>query len=120
MVSRQTKRKQTNAKIEGKGNTKANKTRVGSKTKQTSPHIQSSQRRIDTTDTSKIAYVLDTNVILSAWDAIFKFEEHDVYIVDQVWSELDNNKKGYSDKAFHARKAIRVIDELIAGKPPEE
>lgn len=67
-----------------------------------------------------ITYVLDTNVIMNSWDSLFKFEEHNVCIVSQVWIELDKHKIGKGDINFHARKAIRVIDSLIAGKTQEE
>lgn len=67
-----------------------------------------------------ITYVLDTNVIMNAWDAIFKFDEHDVCIVSQIWHELDKHKIGREDKNFNSRRAIRAIDSLLEGKTQEE
>lgn len=77
-------------------------------------------RRIKPGDTGVITYVLDTNVIMTAWDSLFKFEEHDVCIVGQVWKELDAHKKGHSTEAWNVRKAIRAVDQLLAGKTPEQ
>src|SRR3546814_17847387 len=42
---------------------------------------------------SKRIYVLDTNVLMHDPTALFKFEEHDVYLPMQVIEELDNGKK---------------------------
>lgn len=81
-------------------------------------------RKEDTEKTKKpgeiITYVLDTNVIMGSWESLFKFEEHDVCIVSQVWQELDKHKMGRDDKNFHSRKAIRVIDSMLVGKTQEE
>ncbi len=67
-----------------------------------------------------ITYVLDTNVLKSAWYSIFQFGKHNVYIISPVWSELDKNKNGSSRKAFNARKAIRTIVKLSADKNSTE
>lgn len=61
----------------------------------------------------KITYVLDANVLMADWKSIFNFDEHDVVIDSQVWRELDNNKKGQSDKAFNARRVISAIIKLV-------
>lgn len=79
-------------------------------------HIPKNLRRIQQSKQKIITYVPDTNVLMNAWDSIFKFEEHNVYIVSQVWKELDRNKKGFADTAFNARNTISSIDKLIAGK----
>jgi PhoH-like ATPase len=39
-------------------------------------------------------FVLDTNVLMHDPTAIFRFEEHDVYIPMTVLEELDAGKKG--------------------------
>jgi PhoH-like ATPase len=44
---------------------------------------------------SKRIYVLDTNVLMHDPTALFKFEEHDVYLPMTVLEELDNGKKGH-------------------------
>ena len=45
----------------------------------------------------KRIYVLDTNVLMHDPTALFKFEEHDIYLPMQVIEELDNGKKGTSE-----------------------
>ena len=45
----------------------------------------------------KRIYVLDTNVLMHDPTALFKFEEHDVYLPMQVIEELDNGKKGTTE-----------------------
>ncbi|MEY2665400.1 MAG: hypothetical protein RLZZ480_505 [Candidatus Parcubacteria bacterium] len=57
---------------------------------------------------------------MSAWDALFKFEEHEICLVGQVWQELDNHKKGHSPEAWNVRQAIRAVDRLLVGKTPTE
>jgi len=47
--------------------------------------------------------------------AIFRFDEHDVFLPMMVLEELDANKKGMSEAARNARQASRFIDELIQG-----
>ena len=62
---------------------------------------------------SKRIYVLDTNVLMHDPTALFKFEEHDVYLPMQVLEELDNNKKGTSEASRNARQVSRFLNELI-------
>jgi PhoH-like ATPase len=45
--------------------------------------------------------------------ALFRFEEHDVYLPMQVIEELDNGKKGTSEASRNARQVSRFINELI-------
>ncbi|ATD68747.1 phosphate starvation-inducible protein PhoH [Luteimonas chenhongjianii] len=61
----------------------------------------------------KRVYVLDTNVLMHDPTALFKFEEHDVYLPMQVIEELDNGKKGTSEASRSARQASRFINELL-------
>ena len=42
-------------------------------------------------------FVLDTNVLMHDPTAIFRFQEHDVYLPMVVLEELDSNKKGLSE-----------------------
>jgi PhoH-like ATPase len=42
-------------------------------------------------------FVLDTNVLLHDPAAIFRFEEHDIYLPMVVIEELDRNKQGMSE-----------------------
>ena len=61
----------------------------------------------------KRLYVLDTNVLMHDPTALFKFEEHDVFLPMQVIEELDNGKKGTSEASRNARQVSRFINELI-------
>lgn len=61
----------------------------------------------------KRLYVLDTNVLMHDPTALFKFEEHDIYLPMQVIEELDNGKKGTSESSRNARQVSRFINELI-------
>ncbi|MEO5629888.1 MAG: PhoH family protein [Thermomonas sp.] len=62
---------------------------------------------------SKRIYVLDTNVLMHDPTALYKFEEHDVYLPMQVMEELDNGKKGTSEASRNARQVSRFLNELI-------
>ena len=61
----------------------------------------------------KRIYVLDTNVLMHDPTALFKFEEHDVYLPMQVMEELDNGKKGTSEASRNARQVSRFLNEMI-------
>lgn len=54
-------------------------------------------------------FILDTNVILSDPNCIFKFEDNDVYIPTVVRAELDNHKKGTDDTARNSREFSRTL-----------
>ncbi|REN17323.1 PhoH family protein, partial [Mycobacterium tuberculosis] len=45
--------------------------------------------------------------------ALFKFEEHDVYLPMQVIEELDNGKKGTTEASRNARQVSRFLNELV-------
>ena len=62
---------------------------------------------------SKRIYVLDTNVLMHDPTALFKFEEHDVYLPMQVIEELDNGKKGTTEASRNARQVSRFLNELV-------
>ncbi len=61
----------------------------------------------------KRIYVLDTNVLMHDPTALFKFEEHDVFLPMQVIEELDNAKKGTTEASRNARQVSRFLNELI-------
>ncbi|WP_024868152.1 PhoH family protein [Pseudoxanthomonas suwonensis] len=61
----------------------------------------------------KRIYVLDTNVLMHDPTALFKFEEHDIYLPMQVIEELDNAKKGTSEASRNARQVSRFLNELV-------
>jgi len=60
-------------------------------------------------------FVLDTNVILHNYKAIYTFAEHDIVLPIVVLEELDNFKKGSNEINFHAREFTRELDK-IAGE----
>jgi PhoH-like ATPase len=66
------------------------------------------------------AFVLDTNVLMHDPAAIFRFEEHDIYIPMSVLEELDAGKKGVSESARNVRQVSRFLDELMAGATKEQ
>lgn len=59
-------------------------------------------------------FVLDTNVILHNYRAIYAFEENDVVIPITVLEELDKFKKGDNELNWAARQFTRELD-AIAG-----
>ena len=61
----------------------------------------------------KRLFVLDTNVLMHDPSALFRFQEHDVYLPMVVLEELDAGKKGVSEVARNARQSSRFIDQLI-------
>lgn len=61
-------------------------------------------------------FVLDTNVLLHDPSAVFRFEEHDVYLPMMVLEELDAVKKGMSELARNARQTSRVLEEVLHGR----
>ena len=70
----------------------------------------------------KRTYVLDTNVLMHDPTAMFRFEEHDVFLPMTVLEELDAAKKGTSEVSRNARQVSRFINELIerSNKQPIE
>ena len=59
-------------------------------------------------------FVLDTNVLIHDPTALFRFQEHDIYLPMVVLEELDGIKKGTSEIARNVRQASRFLDELMA------
>jgi PhoH-like ATPase len=72
--------------------------------KRSSSKARAAQRRI---------FVLDTNVLMHDPTAIFRFDEHDVFIPMIVLEELDAGKKGLSEAARNVRQVSRFLDEMI-------
>ena len=58
-------------------------------------------------------YVLDTNVLMHDPTAIFRFQEHTVYLPMVVLEELDAAKKGTSEVARNVRQVTRFLDDLL-------
>ena len=68
---------------------------------------------------AKRVFVLDTNVLMHDPTALFRFQEHDVFLPMVVLEELDAGKKGVSEVARNVRQVSRFLDELMAGKSHE-
>lgn len=60
----------------------------------------------------KKTYVLDTNVLIQAPEALECFEENLVVLPLAVLEELDNLKKADGEKGENARKAIRKLEKF--------
>lgn len=71
------------------------------------------RRTRDSAEQSKL-FVLDTNVLMHDPTALFRFEEHDVFIPMVTLEELDNNKKGMTEVARNARQASRFMEEIVS------
>ncbi|MEW6984032.1 PhoH family protein [Colwelliaceae bacterium 6471] len=68
----------------------------------------------------KIAYILDTNILLHEPFAFLSFKEHDVVIPMTVLEELDSIKDRHKDVSRDARVAIRALEDTLANATPEE
>ena len=60
----------------------------------------------------KKIFVLDTNVILHDYKAIYHFEDNDIVLPIVVLEELDKFKRGNDLINYHAREFTRELDEL--------
>ena len=75
---------------------------------------------------AKKNYVIDTSVFLSNADALFAFENNDIFIPLKVLEEVDKHKKRQDSVGFHARKIIKHLDglrekgSLVKGIRPEK
>ncbi|MFZ0007352.1 MAG: PhoH family protein [Steroidobacteraceae bacterium] len=70
--------------------------------------------------TGRRLFVLDTNVLMHDPTAIFRFEEHDVYLPMVVLEELDAHKKGLSEAARNVRQVSRFLDDMIGDASKEQ
>ena len=68
----------------------------------------------------KRLFVLDTNVLMHDPTALFRFEEHDVFLPMIVLEELDAGKKGMSEVSRNVRQTSRFLDDLMANASSEE
>src|SRR6202140_4988124 len=64
--------------------------------------------------------VLDTNVLMHDPTAIFRFEEHDIYLPMVVLEELDAHKKGLSEASRNVRQVSRFLDDMIRDVTKEQ
>jgi PhoH-like ATPase len=67
----------------------------------------------------KRLFVLDTNVLMHDPTALFRFQEHDIFLPMVVLEELDRSKKGVSEVARNVRQVSRFMDDLISTAEPE-
>ncbi len=65
-------------------------------------------------------FVLDTNVLMHDPTALFRFEEHDIYLPMVVLEELDAHKKGLSEASRNVRQVSRFLDEMMRGATKEQ
>jgi len=61
-------------------------------------------------------FVLDTNVVLHDPMALFRFEEHDIFLPMIVLEELDAHKRGMTEVARNGRQTSRMLDALVGVK----
>ncbi len=71
-------------------------------------------------DSETRLFVLDTNILMHDPTALFRFQEHDVYLPMIVLEELDRGKKGVSEIARNVRQVSRFIDELVESSSLEQ
>ncbi|WP_293775392.1 PhoH family protein [uncultured Oxalicibacterium sp.] len=82
---------------------------------QAAPQKATGRRTAGKTGPSKL-FVLDTNVLMHDPTALFRFDEHDVYLPMITLEELDDHKKGMSEVARNARQVSRSLDALVSGE----
>ena len=70
--------------------------------------------------TGRRLFVLDTNVLMHDPTAIFRFEEHDVYLPMVVLEELDAHKKGLSEASRNVRQVSRFLDDMMRDATKEQ
>lgn len=61
---------------------------------------------------AKKIFVLDTNVLLHDYRAIYAFQENDIVIPITVLEEVDKFKKGQDQINYNAREIVRELDKL--------
>ncbi len=65
-------------------------------------------------------FVLDTNVLMHDPTALFRFQEHDIFLPMVVLEELDRGKKGMSEVARNVRQVSRFLDQLMCNADKQE
>ena len=68
----------------------------------------------------KKLFVLDTNILMHDPTALYRFEEHDIYLPMVVLEELDNHKTGLSEVARNVRQTNRMLVDLMSHTSHEE
>ena len=59
-------------------------------------------------------FVLDTNVLMHDPTALYRFQEHNIYLPMTVLEEMDQHKRGMSEVARNVRQVNRFIDDMMA------
>src|SRR6056297_984587 len=59
-------------------------------------------------------YLLDTNVLMHDPTALFRFEEHDIFLPMVVLEELDAAKKGLTEVARNVRQVSRFLGQMMS------
>jgi PhoH-like ATPase len=77
----------------------------------TSARKQAEKRRATA---ERSLFVVDTNVLMHDPSALFRFQEHDIYLPMMTLEELDTHKRGMSEVSRNARQVSRTLDSLIA------
>lgn len=75
---------------------------------------------MDTSNKHSKLFVLDTNILMHDPTAIYRFEEHDIYLPMVVLEELDSHKTGISEVARNVRQTNRMLVELMANASHQE
>lgn len=75
---------------------------------------------MNTSTTQKKLFVLDTNILMHDPTAIYRFEEHDIYLPMVVLEELDSHKTGTSEVARNVRQTNRMLVELMSNSSHEQ
>ena len=57
---------------------------------------------------AKKNYLLETSVYLTDADAVFRFDNHDIFIPLKVLEEIDKHKKRQDSVGTNARRIIRT------------
>ncbi len=61
-------------------------------------------------------YILDANILIHDPNSIFQFADNTVIIPVGVISEIDQFKKERTDRGYHARAVVRLLDSLRNGE----
>lgn len=61
---------------------------------------------------AKKVYVIDTNVFLSDFNAVYAFADNDIVVPLKVLEEIDKHKKRQDGVGANARQVIRIFDGL--------
>lgn len=68
----------------------------------------------------KRLFVLDTNILMHDPNALFRFDEHDIYLPMVVLEELDNHKRGGTEVARNVRQVNRMLVEMMSKATHQE